>query len=44
VAFDMDSYKLVVRALSGKGAGSPGLLELPPVGKPEILSGRDEIS
>ena len=38
VTFDMDSYKLVVKALSGKGAGTHEILELPPVGQPEILS------
>lgn len=37
VTFDMDSYKLVVKALSGKGIGGLKILELPPVGEPEIL-------
>ncbi|MFW5824925.1 MAG: exonuclease domain-containing protein [Marinobacter sp.] len=38
VTFDMDSYKLVVRALSGKGIKGLKILELPPVGEPEILT------
>lgn len=37
ITFDMDSYKLVVKALSGKGIGGLKILELPPVGKPDIL-------
>ncbi|MFL1405715.1 exonuclease domain-containing protein [Marinobacter sp. M1N3S26] len=37
VTFDMDSYKLVVKALSGKGVKGLTILELPPVGKPDIL-------
>ncbi|SET82418.1 DNA polymerase-3 subunit epsilon [Marinobacter segnicrescens] len=38
VTFDMDSYKLVVKALSGKGIGGLQILELPPIGEPDILA------
>lgn len=38
VTFDMDSYKLVVKALSGKGIGGLRILELPPIGEPDILA------
>ncbi len=38
VTFDADSYRLVVKALAGKGVGGLKLIELPPVGEPEILT------
>ncbi|MCK7545477.1 GIY-YIG nuclease family protein [Marinobacter bryozoorum] len=38
VTFDMDSYKLVVKALSGKGIDGLRILELPPIGEPDILA------
>ncbi|SFR57986.1 DNA polymerase-3 subunit epsilon [Marinobacter daqiaonensis] len=37
VTFDMDSYKLVVKALSGKGVPGLKVLPLSPVGRPEVL-------
>ena len=38
VTFDVDSYRLVVKALSGKGVSGLKIIELPPVGEPEILT------
>ena len=43
VTFDMDSYKLVVKALSGRGPSGQRILELPPVGTPEILGETGEV-
>ena len=38
VTFDLDSYKLLVRALMGRGApGAHRLVELPAVGEPAVL-------
>lgn len=37
ITFDLDSYKLVVKALSGR-SGAVNVLELPAVGEPDVLS------
>ncbi|MCH8499423.1 MAG: GIY-YIG nuclease family protein [Marinobacter sp.] len=37
VTFDMDSYKLVVKALLGRGGTRHRVIELPALGAPEIL-------
>lgn len=42
VSFDLDSYKLVAKALSGRGGDGVTIVELPPVGEPEILSDEGE--
>ncbi len=37
ITFDLDSYKLVVKALSGRGVKGLSILEMPPVGRPDVL-------
>ncbi|GAA0843826.1 hypothetical protein GCM10009113_14290 [Marinobacter szutsaonensis] len=37
VTFDLDSYKLLVKTLLGRGGNSPRLIELPSTGIPDVL-------
>ncbi|WP_372987455.1 exonuclease domain-containing protein [Marinobacter sp.] len=37
VTFDLDSYKLLIKTLLGRGSKSPRLIELPATGTPDVL-------